>query len=122
MKRTTPPTVDAYLAQAPADMRAALQRIRRAIKKVVPTAAEGISYGIPVVKHRGHPLVGFGAAKGHCTFFLMSTEVMRTCAHELGGYDVGKGSIRFLAKKPLPAALVVKLVKARMAENAARGW
>jgi uncharacterized protein YdhG (YjbR/CyaY superfamily) len=122
MKRKTEPTVDAYLAAVPADMRAALQKLRRAIKKVVPAGTEGISYGIPVMRHRGHPLVGFGAAKGHCTFFLMSTGVMRTCADALSPYEVGKGSIRFPPTKPLPASLVTRLVEARLAENAARGW
>ena len=115
-------TVDAYLAAAPKDMRAALEKLRKAIRKTVPRADECISYGIPTFKHRGHPLVGFGAAKSHCTFFLMSTDVMRTCARDLEGYDLGRGSIRFPAGKPLPAALVTKLVKARIAENAKRGW
>lgn len=122
MKKKIERTVDDYLAAAPKDMRAALEKLRRAIRKVVPGAVEGISYGIPVVRHRGHPLVGFGAAKEHCTFFLMSTGVMRTCARDLEGYEVGKGSVRFPATKPLPPALVARLVKARIAENAERGW
>ena len=120
--RKTERSVDDYLAAATPDMRAALEKLRQAIRKVVPEATEGISYGVPTFKHRGHPLVAFGAAKNHCTFFLMSTDVMRTCARDIEGYEVGGGSIRFPAAKPLPASLVTKVVKARIAENAKRGW
>ena len=61
--------------------------------------------------------MGFGATKSHCSFYVMSPEVVQAHATELAGYDTGKGSIRFPAGQPLPAALVKKLVKARIAEN-----
>jgi uncharacterized protein YdhG (YjbR/CyaY superfamily) len=98
-------------------MRAALAKLRALITAAAPTATEGISYQVPVFKLNGKPLVGFGAATAHCSFFLMSTtDAMRARLAELKGYEVGGGSIRFPAKKPLPAALVTGLVKARIAE------
>ncbi len=109
--------VEGYLAAIPKDARAALEELRRAILAAAPGASEVISYQIPAFKYEGKLLVSFAAFEKHCSFFLMSTDVMRTHAADLEGYALGKGSIRFTADKPLPAALVKKLVKARIAEN-----
>ena len=118
-KPTAPPkTVDQYLATLPKDKRDALTKLRAAIKAAAPDATEGISYQVPVFKLDGKPLVGFGAATAHCTFFLMSTsDSMRARLAALKGYKLGGGSIQFPADKPLPATLVRTLVKARIAEN-----
>lgn len=77
-----------------------------------------ISYQIPMYKHHGM-LVGFAAFKDHCSFYP-GTKVIATHKDELKAYDTSKGTIRFPTGKPLPATLVKKLVKARMAENEAR--
>jgi uncharacterized protein YdhG (YjbR/CyaY superfamily) len=117
MGESAPPaSVDAYLATVPADERRALERLRRIIKAAAPKATEGISYRMPMYKHRGL-LVAFAAFKNHCSFFVMSTTVMKAFERELTPYDTSPGTIRFPAAKPLPAALVKKLVKARIAEN-----
>lgn len=115
-KRARVETIDDYLAAVPDDARGALNKLRKAIKAAAPMATEVISYQVPAFKHNGL-LVGFGASKDHCTFYVMSTEVTRAHAGELKKYETGKGSIRFPASKPLPVALVTKLVKARIAEN-----
>jgi len=104
----------------PEDARAALEKLRRTIQAAAPEATETISYQIPTYKHQG-PLVAFAAFKDHCGFYIMSPNVMRAHAAELKGYEVGKASIRFPANKPLPAALIMKLVKARIAENETGG-
>jgi uncharacterized protein YdhG (YjbR/CyaY superfamily) len=109
--------VDDFLEAVPEEARATLQKLRKTIRAAAPEATETISYQVPTFKHRGRPLVGLGATKNHCAFYLMSTEVMRAHAAELEEYDTGKGSIRFPADKPLSTALVTKLVKARIAEN-----
>jgi uncharacterized protein YdhG (YjbR/CyaY superfamily) len=108
--------VDDYLAAVPADARAALEGLRKTIRAAAPEATEGISYQVPMFKHQGRPLVSFGAAKNHCAFYVMSPDVVSAHASELEGYETGKGSIRFPADKPLPAALVRKLVQARIEE------
>jgi uncharacterized protein YdhG (YjbR/CyaY superfamily) len=112
-------TVDDYLAAVPQDARAALEALRGTIRGAAPEATETISYQIPTFKDHG-PLVAFAAFENHCGFYVMSPEVMRAHAADLKGYETGKGSIRFAADKPLPAALVRKLVKARLAENKSR--
>jgi uncharacterized protein YdhG (YjbR/CyaY superfamily) len=115
-------SVDDYLAAVPKDKRAALANLRDAIKAAVPTATEVISYGVPTFKKDGKGLVAYGAAAAHCTFYLMSTGVLRAHAAELKKYELGKGCIQFQADKPLPKSLVTKLVKTRIAENEKRGY
>ena len=109
-------SVDEFLAAVPPDKRAALLNLRATIKTAAPTATEGISYGVPMFKLDGKPLVSVGFGADHCSFYVQSPAVMRAHAAELKAYETGKGSIRFPADKPLPAALVTKLVKARIAE------
>jgi uncharacterized protein YdhG (YjbR/CyaY superfamily) len=112
-------TIDGYLAAVTPDKRAALQKLRRAIRAAAPRAVECISYQIPAFRLDGRLLVAFGAAAKHCSFFPgpRPIEVHRK---KLKDYDLSKGTIRFPADRPLPAALVRKLVKTRIAENAAR--
>ena len=87
------------------------------IRSVVPPeAAEGISYGMPVFKYKG-PVMGFAAYSDHCSLFPMSGTLLDDFKEELKGYSTAKGTIHFPLDKPLPAALVKKLVKARMALN-----
>ena len=114
-----PKTIDEYLATLSDDKRAALEKLRKTIKAAAPKAEECISYQIPAFRQNGI-LVGFGATTNHCAFYLMSSTTVEAHQDELKGYDTSKGTIRFQADKPLPVALVRKLVKARLAENAGR--
>ena len=112
--------VAAYLAALPKDSRAALKKLRKTIRAAAPEAIEGISYGMPAFKHEG-PLVYYAAFKDHCSFFPASMAVMHRFATELKRYDnTNKGTIRFQPDNPLPASLVTRLVRARIAENEAR--
>ena len=115
-KSAQPATVDEYLDAAPEDVRAALAKLRKTIKAAAPRATEVIGYQIPMYKLNGH-LVAFAASGDYCTFTVMSPALLREYAAELKGFKLGKASIRFVPSKPLPAALVTKLVKARIAEN-----
>jgi uncharacterized protein YdhG (YjbR/CyaY superfamily) len=123
MKKTDAKTavakdVDEYLSRVPKEARATLEKLRETIKAAAPMAAEVISYQMPMYKHHGM-VIGFAAFKNHCSIFPGSA-VMDAHKEELKGYETSKGAIRFSASKPLPAALVKKLVKARMQENEAR--
>jgi uncharacterized protein YdhG (YjbR/CyaY superfamily) len=111
--------VEAFLEAVPEAQRAALEHLRQTIRSVVPDATEQISYGVPMFKHRGRPLVSYGAAKNHCAFYVQSPAVMDAHKGELEGYETAKGTIRFTPDTPLPDALVRRLVEARIAENEA---
>ena len=114
-----PTTIDQYLAALSDDKRAALEKLRKIIRAAAPKAEECISYQLAAFRQDGM-LVAFGATANHCAFYLMSSSTLEAHKDELKDYDISKGTIRFQADKPLPVALVRKLVKARLAENAAR--
>jgi len=116
-----PISVEDYLAALPEAPRAALEKLRKTIKAVAPEATETISYQMPAFKDHGRFLVSYTAFKDHCSsLFPASETVIEALGEELKPYFTGKGTIRFHADKPLPAALVKKIVKVRIAENAAR--
>jgi uncharacterized protein YdhG (YjbR/CyaY superfamily) len=116
MKKPNRADIDGYLAALPAAKRGALQKVRAAIRAAAPRAEEGFSYGLPAFRLDERPLVCYGASTNHCSFFPMSPAVIRAHAEDLKKYETSKGTIRFPPDKPLPAALVRKLVKARIAE------
>jgi len=117
--RDKPQTIDEYLAPLSSEKRAALERLRKAIRSAAPGAQECISYGIPAFRLGGRLLVAFGAAAKHCAFYPGARPVEANKG-ELEAYDTSKGTIRFPADRPLPAALVRKLVKTRIAERASK--
>jgi uncharacterized protein YdhG (YjbR/CyaY superfamily) len=114
---TSSDDVDTFLETLSQDTRTALQQLREVIAEAAPEAVEAIAYGVPAFKYRGRPLVSFGAGKGHCAFYVQSPAVMNAYRDELKGHDTSKGTIRFHAGEPLPAKLVRRLVRARMAET-----
>jgi uncharacterized protein YdhG (YjbR/CyaY superfamily) len=109
-----PKTVVEYLARVPEPSRGMLRKIRAAIRSAVPPeTTEGISYGIPAFRYKG-PLVWFAAFSKHCSLFPTAS-VIEEFRNELKGFSTSKGTIHFPTNKPLPTALVQKLVKARVA-------
>ena len=113
-----PHSIDEYLAGLDGESRAALRKVRRAIHTAAPKAEECISYGMPAFRLNGKLIAGFRAAANHCSFHPMSGATVATLRAELAEYDTSPGTIRFSPRAPLPAALVRKLVKARIAESA----
>jgi len=114
------PDVETYLARCPEPHRTTLEKLRATIGSVVPKGTtEAISYGMPSFQYKGG-LVGYAAFKGHCSFFPMSGRLVEEFADELKAYKTSKGTIQFPVDKPLPAALVKKMVKARIAQNEAK--
>ena len=118
-RRESAQAVAAYIAAPPRGARAALQKLRENIKTAAPEATEGLSYGMPAFKYDGL-LVYYAAFRNHCSFFPASVAVMRRFVAEIRRYDTSKGTIRFPAAEPLPAALVKRIVKTRIAENEVR--
>ncbi len=116
MNKAKPTTIDEYLAPLSEDKRAALERLRKIIRAAAPKAEECISYQLPAFRLDGKAFIWIGAAANHCAIY----GVGGADADELEGYDTSKGTIRFQPDKPLPATLVRKLVKARIAKNAAK--
>ncbi len=129
VKKTTPSlsksklgvgAVESYLAKVPEPACSTLQKVRSTIRAVVPAeATEALSYGMPAFKYKG-ALVAYAAFKDHCSFFPMSASLLDDFADETKSYRTSKGTLQFPLDKPLPAALLKKMVKARVAQNEAK--
>jgi len=111
-----PSTIDDYLATVSGDRRAALEKLRKTIRSIVPDAEECISYRIPAFRLRGKVVAGFCARADGCSYFPFSGTTLRTLAKEISSYEHTKSSLHFAAETGLPTSLVRKLVKARIAE------
>ena len=118
-KEPNPAAVDAWLAKLPAAQRRALQRLRDLIRETAPTAVETIAYGVPMFYAGTTPLLGFNAFQQHLSLGIGSAtlDAMRA---DLEGYDAAKDTVRFTPERPLPAALVRKLVRRRLALHATK--
>ena len=110
-----------YFSKQPPAARRQVRRIRALIRAAIPRAVDGFSYGIPAVRVEGRLLLWYAGWKAHCSIYPVSPAVRKALGRDLGRYAVSKGTIRFAVDKPLPAALIKKLVKARVAANDARG-
>lgn len=113
-------TVKEYLKEVPEDKLAALEKLRKTIRSVVPNAEECISYGMPTFKYFNKSLVGYAAFKKHCSLFPYNSTLVKKYAEELKEYKTSKGTIQFTVDKPLPILLIKKIVKERMKENEAK--
>ena len=119
-KEAKPASVDAYLAEVPEPARTTLQKLRATIRSVVPKdTIEILSYGMPAFRYKG-ALVAYAAFQDHCSFFPMQASLIDDLRDELKDYRTSKGTLQFPQDKPLPAALVKKMVKLRVAENEIR--
>lgn len=115
-----PTSVEEYLEAVPEPARTSLHKVRAIIKSVVPKeATEGLSYGMPAFHYKG-ALFGYAAFKKHCSLFPMSAALIDEMADELTAYRTSKGTLQFPVEKVPPAALIKKMVKARIAQNEAK--
>lgn len=112
--------VEVYLANVPEPAQTTLRKMRDMIKAAAPKeATEQLSYGMPAFRYKG-ALVAYAAFKDHCSFFPMQASLIDAMRDELKAYRTAKGTLQFALDKPLPAALVKKMVKARVTENERR--
>ncbi len=111
--------VDEYIMNFPEGTRKLLLQIRETIKQSAPEAEESISYGMPVYKTNGRPLVYFAGFKNHIGFYATPSG-HSMFADELSKYKQGKGSVQFPLNRPIPFDLIERIVKFRVKENAER--
>ena len=109
-------TIDEYLEGVAADRRRTLETLRARIRAIVPAAKECISYRIPAFRLNGTVIAGFCATTKGCSYFPFSGSTLRTLARDLRRYEQTKSSLHFAADKPLPMALLRKLIRARIRE------
>lgn len=107
---------DDYLATVPDPQRAALERIRQVVRRLVPDAEEATSYGMPAFRYNQRPLLGFRASKNHLSVFPFSPAAIDAAHGALAGFDVEKGTVRFTPDKPIPDAALEQLLRHRLLE------
>jgi len=113
--------IDEYLAGLEEPERTTLQELRQTILRIVPNAEECISYGMPAFRLEGKVIAGFAAFKNHLSYLPHSGSVLRQLPDDLAGYESTQGSLHFPTDKPLPEALVKKLIAVRLNEVRRRG-
>jgi len=111
--------IDTYISLQPEELRPTLERLRQIIKAAAPDAEEVISYGMPAFRYHGM-LAGFAPAKNHYGFYPWSSRTVEEFKDDLKDYETSKGAIRLPKDKPIPVALIKKIVKARMKQNLAK--
>jgi uncharacterized protein YdhG (YjbR/CyaY superfamily) len=112
-------SVDGYILQFPDEIQEILRAIRNVIREAAPDAVEKISYQMPTFVLNGN-LVHFAAFKNHIGFYPTPSGI-EAFKQELAGYKGAKGSVQFPLNKPIPYALISKIVKYRVAENSPTG-
>jgi len=115
--RPKPENIDAYIASFPSDVQAILQQVRRAVREAAPAAEEVISYGIPALKQHG-VLVYFAAFKSHIGFYPPVRGDMQL-EKAAARYAGEKGNLRFPLDQPMPLALIKRLTRLRVKQDAA---
>jgi uncharacterized protein YdhG (YjbR/CyaY superfamily) len=108
--------VDAYLRDLEEPKRSSLDTLRRTILEIVPQAEQVISYAIPAFQVGGKTVAGMAAFRNHLSYVPFSGSVLGELADELDGYTMTKSSLHFPVDRPLPKALVKKLIAVRLAE------
>jgi uncharacterized protein len=114
------PEVDAYIANELEPKQQTLRAMREMIHEIVPSAQEVISHGVPMFTVQGKKFAGIVAFKKHLVYAPQSSVTLTTCAADLMGYVVSKGSFQFAIDTPLPRTLLEKLIATRLAEIAAK--
>jgi uncharacterized protein YdhG (YjbR/CyaY superfamily) len=120
MAKTDFKSVDEYIATQPEAAQAVLQRVRSAIRKALPSAAEVISYQIPAYRLAGGTAVYFAGWKQHFSVYPATERVTKTFGQELAPYELSKGTIRFPLSEPVPTKLIAGIAKLRAKEVAER--
>jgi uncharacterized protein YdhG (YjbR/CyaY superfamily) len=117
----TDPRIDTYLAARPEEHRALLQALRERVAALAPEAVETISYGMPTFKIGSRFVLSFASWKRHCSIYPIGNDVLAAHAAAIDGYERTKGSLHFTKARPLPDALLVDLVRSRVAAIEAGG-
>jgi len=120
LRKGKPKNIDAYLETVSPERRRVLEKLRKAIHSIIPDCEECISYSMPAFRWEGIVVAGFLATKSGCSYYPFSGKTLATLGDELANYAQTKGALHFDPKRPLPNALVRKLIRTRILENPKR--
>lgn len=108
--------IDDYLEHLEEPKRRTLENLRKTIVSIVPEAEQGIAYGLPAFRVHGKVVAGFAAFTNHLSYLPHSGSVLSQLSDDVASYTTSKGALQFPVEKPLPRALVKKLIRVRLME------
>ena len=108
--------IDDYLTGVRSEQTSELERIRGIAKEAVPEAEEAMSYGMPALKYKKRPLLGFTANKRHLSIHPFSPRVIEALKDRLGRFELSRGTIRFTANNPIPESTLKEIISQRLTE------
>ena len=108
--------IDDYLATVDEPTRVAFEHVRDVVTGIAPSVSEGTSYGMPALRYRGKPLLGFKAARDHLSVFPFSPQAVDAVRDRLDGFSLSKGTIRFVVVRPIPDDVIADVVRYRIGE------
>ncbi len=120
MKKMSVTSVASYIAAQPKERRAALERVRRIIRRAIPDAEEAISYKIPAYKLQGRAVIYFAGWKEHYSLYPVTADVVEALGDRFGDVDIRNSTIRFPFDGPVPATLIARIAKFRAREESKR--
>jgi len=113
-------SVREYIASKPKESRATLEAVRRAIRKALPTAEEGLAYQIPAYSLNGSAVLFFAGWKSHFSIYPASDAMVEALGKALSPYERSKGTIKFPLSEPVPVRLIERIAKYRAGQLTAR--
>ena len=120
MAKTNFQSLDKYIATFPKNVQKILEEVRQAIKEVIPAADELISYQIPAFKLNGSYIIYFAGWKNHISLYPVTDEIKEKFKKDISSYKTSKGTLQFPLDKPMPLALIKKIVKHKLKDNLER--
>lgn len=111
-----PTTTEEYIARFPADQQKNLIQLLNLVREVLPDTDEVLKWGAPAaVDKDGMILLVFSGHKQHMNF-VVTPSTKQAFSEELSDYVTGKGSIQLAYDKPLPVALLTRMMRFRATE------
>ena len=112
--------IDTYIAALDEPKRGTLEALRQTILAIVPGAEQMISYGMPAFRVDGKVVAGFAAFTNHLSYLPHSGSVISRVPEARDGFTSTPGSLHFPVDRPLPRALVERLIAVRLEEIAGK--
>jgi uncharacterized protein YdhG (YjbR/CyaY superfamily) len=104
-------TVDAYLAEAPAEERARLEAVRETARRALASHQERMHWGMPAYLSDGRVTFGFARQKKYLSLYFTSPTLLDQHAEALGRMRRGKRCLRFSPRESIDWEVLERLLR-----------
>ena len=95
-------TVAEYLAELPAERRAALKKVRTLVRRHFSGAKETMLYGMPSYFWKGSPVFAYASQAHYMSLYICDVKLITEYRGKLSKLSIGVGCIRFRKFEDLP--------------------